>query len=82
MRRSIRRLFREPLVHFVLLGSLLLVAHGAFAKKPEHTIEVTTKVTAALRTDHERRPGKSPTNDEMQALVEQWIDDMCRVRKA
>lgn len=82
MRRSIRRLFREPLVHFFLLGSLLLVAHGAFAKKPERTIEVTAKVTSALRADHERRTGKPPTNDELRALVDQWIDDEVRVREA
>ncbi len=82
MRRSLRRLVREPLVHFVVLGSLLLVGHRAFAKKPPRCIEVTREVTAALRHDHERRTGAPPTPEEERALVDRFIDDEVRVREA
>lgn len=82
MRRSLRRLVREPLVHFAVLGGLLLAGHHAFARKPASSIEVTRDVTAALRSDYERRTGKPPTGDEERALVERWIDDEVRVREA
>lgn len=82
MRRSLRRLVREPLIHFAVLGGLLFGAHHAFARKPQSSIEVTRQVTAALRADHERRTGSPPTTAEERGLVDRWIDDEVRVREA
>ncbi len=82
MRRSLRRFVREPLVHFLVLGSVVFAFHHAFAKPPARTIEVTREVTAALRADHVRRTGATPTPEEERALVDRWIDDEVRVREA
>jgi hypothetical protein len=82
MRRSLRRLVQEPLVHFLILGLAVFAFHHAFAKAPPRTIEVTRDVTASLRADHVRRTGAEPTPEEERALVERWIDDEVRVREA
>lgn len=69
-----RRLAREPLVHFAVLGTVLFAVHGWLqpAGSPDEIV-VTAATLDALRTDHERRTGRAPTREDERALVERYV---------
>ena len=69
-----RRFYREPLLHFLLLGALLFVAHRYWQRlKPSDAVIV---ITPALRADLERELaaelGRSPQPAELETAVETW----------
>ena len=60
--RTLARWGREPLVHFALLGALVLVLHRAVAAPPlPREIVVSESLRRGLRSDHLRRTGSPPT---------------------
>lgn len=75
-------LLREPLVHFVVLGTALFVLYQRVAPEPVHEIVVPASLVQGLVRDAERRTGKTPTPEEADAMVERWIDDEVRYREA
>jgi peptidyl-prolyl cis-trans isomerase C len=82
-----RRWLREPLLHFALLGVGLFALHGVVAGDdarpgPARTIEVSAELVASLRLEHERRAGRAPTEAELEAAVQRWVDEEVLYREA
>jgi hypothetical protein len=80
-----RRLLREPLVHFLLLGALLFAAYGwlnqgGFAARDE--ILVSKQQVEGLVMQFERVWQRPPTGEEKQALVDGWVRDEVFYREA
>ena len=71
-----RRLFREPLTHFVLIGAVLFVGfrlvHGPGA---DRSVVVSREVRASLVDAFSRGHGRNPTDEELTAEVDRWVDD-------
>jgi hypothetical protein len=80
-----RRLLREPLVHFLLLGALLFAAYaalnrGGFAARDE--ILVSASQVEGLEMQFERVWQRPPTPEEQQALIDNWVRDEIFYREA
>ncbi|MCW5891209.1 MAG: peptidyl-prolyl cis-trans isomerase [bacterium] len=81
--RHLRSTFlREPLVHFVVLGTALFLLYDRVAPAPVREIVVPASLVQGLVRDAERRTGRTPTPAEADAMVERWIDDEVRYREA
>jgi len=79
----IRRLLREPLVTFVVLGLGLFWLYGQVVPQDaSHTIRLSTADVDALRTDHQRRFGTEPTAEDDRAIVAHYVDDEILYREA
>jgi hypothetical protein len=72
----IRRLLREPLLHFLLLGALLFLAYGGLNRTgltaPDEIV-VSRNQVEGLAMQFERVWQRAPTADERQALIESWV---------
>jgi hypothetical protein len=80
-----RRILREPLVHFLLLGGLLFGVYGwvnrsGFAGKDE--VVVTRAQVAGLVTQFERVWQRAPTAEEQRSLIDAWVRDEVFYREA
>lgn len=79
----LRRLLREPVLHFVVLGGLLTAVYAAVA--PPGTgrqIVVPAPVIDGLRQDHLRRNGAPPDAREEAALIDRYLDTEVLYREA
>jgi len=73
---SVRRLLREPLVHFFVLGLLLFVLYSVVSQEssvPLGEILIDDFRVDALRAEHERRWQRPPTAQELEALIANWL---------
>lgn len=73
---TLRKLLREPLLHFFLLGALLFALFAILnrdAMRSPDSIEVDAARIAALRTQFERVWQRPPTAAELDALIDTWI---------
>jgi peptidyl-prolyl cis-trans isomerase C len=77
-----RRLLREPLLHFALLGALLIALQTRYAASSGRRIVVDASTLRGLRQDFLRRTGAPPDAAEEAALVEQYLDNEVLVREA
>jgi len=77
-------LWREPLLHFTVLGGLVFAAHAAWAPdpEPERRIVVTPELREALVRQHRLRTGADPDEGAVQAAVEAWVDREVLYREA
>jgi hypothetical protein len=83
--QTMKKIAREPLVHFVALGALLFGLNawrhtrGADAGSPA-SINVTAAVIERLRAGYERQFGQSPDMEELRGLVTAHIrqEVLCR----
>lgn len=80
---SSRPWYREPLVHFAVLGLLLfglfrLVGPTEYGE----TIVVTADTRARIETQQARRLGREPTSDELDAAIRSWADAEILYREA
>lgn len=73
----IRRLFREPLVHFLGIGLLLFVLYAALSTPDSsgERIVVTRAMVAELQASHERAWGRPPSAAELQGLIDSRVTD-------
>jgi hypothetical protein len=75
------RLWREPTLHFLLLGVGLFLAHRLVVGDPRVIV-----VTRGLRADLERRwrdeNGRRPTAEELAAALDRWKRDEALYREA
>jgi hypothetical protein len=79
----LRRIVREPLIHFVLLGCGVFWLYGRVAPRDAtHTIELSARDIGALRQDQRRRLGTEPTPADDAALIERYVDDEVLYREA
>lgn len=81
----IRRLLREPLLHFVLLGALLFLAYGWLNRAglvATDEIVVSRNQVEGLVMQFERVWQRAPTATEREALIESWVRDEVFYREA
>lgn len=86
--------WRQPLVHFVVLGALLFAADAALnlgevaspepstAPAPSRLIVVDDTVRSDARRRLERTHGRAPTEEEMVRELDAWVRDEVLVREA
>lgn len=80
--RWVRAVAGEPLVHFVLVGSVLWGVYGRLWPEPLQRISVPAPVEAGLVADFTRRLGRAPTDTERATLVSDFVDDEVLYREA
>ncbi len=70
------RWWREPIVHFALLGFLVVAGHRwLYPPAPGRVIEIDSRVVERLRQEHLRRTGALPVASEEQTLLERYIEE-------
>ena len=82
-----KKLLREPLVHFVLLGGLIFAVNAWRSnERPTRVcgtrIEVTAAVVERLRAGYERQFGRSPDEEDLRGLVTAHIREEVLCREA
>lgn len=73
-----RRLLREPLLHFLVGGVLLFVFYGIVADDPAYApdrIVVDEARVASLAATFQRTWLRPPTRDELDGLVREFVDE-------
>jgi len=79
------RLYREPLVHFLLLGGAVFALRGVISadRDPQRRVLIVPATEVArMQQEAERANGRPPGRQELEALVSGWIDDELLVREA
>jgi len=82
---TLRRILREPLVHFLLLGMGLLVLYGIFGREEEardDRIVVSAAQIERLAALWERQWRRPPTERELTGLIESHIREEVLFREA
>ena len=79
----LKKLFREPLVHFLLLGSVLFAAHGALVPTSEPGKIVVSQVRIGHLTEGFARTWlRAPTAEELEGLIRDYIREEVYCREA
>ncbi len=75
VRAMIRRLIREPLLHFALLGAALFAVYASFAptKSDSSRIVITESQIASIEAQFHNTWQRTPTQDELAALIESYV---------
>lgn len=81
------RPWREPLVHFFLLGFVVLGLYGVLKETPEvpedrFMVEITSQDIEWFRTMWRKRMGREPTVEELRGQVNRMIRDQVLSREA
>jgi hypothetical protein len=78
-----RAWWREPLVHFVVLGGLVFFAHRVlFGTAPSEYVAAEDAPLEQIRQDWFAVKGAFPSAEEEAALVHEWVDDEILYRRA
>lgn len=79
-----RALLRAPLVHFLVLGGLLVLAEARLAPifAPPPTLQVDAGRLRVLAEDYRRLHGVDPDTQALDAQVRAWVDEELKVREA
>jgi len=80
-----RRVLREPLLHFLLLGAVIFVAYGLVSKRTSGepgTIVITRGQVASMVEGFTRAWHRPPTRGELQGLVQERVRDEVYSREA
>jgi peptidyl-prolyl cis-trans isomerase C len=73
---------REPLVHFILLGTALFGLYRWVGPRPRDRIVLTPSFVAGLREEARARTGRLPTPAEEQTLIDRFVDEEMLYREA
>jgi hypothetical protein len=82
------RFWREPLIHFFILGLAVFGLHAALDRKPEATVndpylvEVSSADIEWMRTMFNKRMGREPTVQDLRGQVNQLIREQILSREA
>jgi hypothetical protein len=79
------RLLREPLLHFMILGGLVFLLYGAVSEPgaaPRDTIVIDPERRERLAQGFEAVWGRAPTDDELRAIVDEFIREEVYYREA
>jgi hypothetical protein len=82
---SISKLWREPLLHFLLIGAALFVIYGLtrdVASEAPNRILVTSGQVEQLKANFKRTWRRPPTEAELNALVENFVREEVFYREA
>lgn len=83
-----QRFWREPLIHFFILGLAVFGLHAALDRKPEATVndpylvEVSSADIEWMRTIFKKRMGRGPTVQDLRGQVSQLIREQILSREA
>ncbi len=80
-----RKLLREPLVHFLGLGLLVFLLDSFWTggqSADEHTIVVSEASLARLDDRWTRTTGRAPTEEDRQGLISQFVEEEALAREA
>jgi hypothetical protein len=83
----VKRLLREPLMHFLVLGGVLFLAYarwggGETGVSPGQQIVVSATQTRHLAATFERAWQRPPTEDELTGLIEEHVREEIYCREA
>src|SRR5262249_49769112 len=86
-RSRVRRLLREPLLHFLLLGAALFAAYdalnrGPIGAEPSRQIQLTLDDLSQLAITFESQWRRPPNPDEFERLVESKVQEEVLYREA
>ena len=72
-----KRLFQEPILHFLLIGIALFVVHGQVSSpnRPGTSIVVTVAMVDQMSREHEARWSRRPSEQELAGLVDAYVRD-------
>lgn len=85
MKMSLKNLWREPLVHFMLIGAALFLFYGLtrdVGSEAPNSIVVNGSQVEQLAANFKRTWMRSPTEDELSALVENYVHEEVFYREA
>src|SRR5512139_1398073 len=74
-RSWLRRVAREPLVHFLLMGVMLFALYDAVRGDGDREIRIDENVAASLYAQFSKTWQRPPTAHEMDALVDSYVRD-------
>ena len=81
-----KRLFKEPLFHFLLLGAGLFIAYGMMSKPGSNSapgkIVVTMGQVEHLAAGFAKTWQRPPTDAEIKGLVDDWVREEIAIREA
>lgn len=82
LRRLARRVLREPLAHFVLIGTLLYVVTGQFEERVRrYAIDVSPTQLSRLIQTYGAQYGGQPSPEQTKALVDGYIKEEIYLRE-
>lgn len=73
----IKRLLQEPILHFLLIGTLLFVVYGKLSapENPTANIVVSAALIDEIAREHEARWFRQPTDQEIAGLIDSYVLD-------
>ena len=81
-----KRLFREPLLQFLLLGSLIFAVdawlNGGDGPADDYRIHVTAQHIDALKAAFKSEKQRMPNDAELQLRLQQWLDEQILYQQA
>ncbi len=80
-----KHLFREPLVHFIILGGLLFAGHSLWQRhvsKADYTITVSPDEMERQATIFAGENRRQPTDEDLQALLFAYVEEQALMREA
>lgn len=81
MPRRVLALLRDPLFWFAVLGGSCFAVYAVVADS-RHVIEIPPSIRTQLIQDHELLLGRKPGSDELQQLLNHYIDDEVLFRES
>ena len=80
------KFFREPLVHFLLIGTAIYLLYGMFAEPTLEETDKTIVVSAGeiewMQDSWQKRWNRPPTAAELDSLIQQYIKETVLYREA
>lgn len=81
-----KRIFKEPLLHFLLLGAALFIAYGLMSKpgssRAPGKIVVTVGQVEHLAAGFAKTWQRPPTDAELKGLIDEWVREEIATREA
>ena len=80
-----KRLLKDPLLHFLLIGAALFLVFGMVkspAENPENRIVITQGDIDSLKANFARTWRRPPTENELESLIEDQVRDEISYREA
>jgi hypothetical protein len=73
---NLKKLIREPLIHFLLIGGLTFLAYDASGAEEENPLRITVGADrqTELASEFEELAGRPPSENERQTLIAQFTD--------
>ena len=86
MKERLSRLFKEPLVHFLILGLVIYAGYAWLNPSDESESDLVIRVGEGergwMRTSFEKRWNRSPTPKEMDGLIQEYVRETAFYREA